>query len=133
MPFPGQPREPEEIKFPLHSRSGWKKKTCIDSGSLDSSCSAAKDVGEMAELLWADAFPFLPRRNPRVALKDKMVGTCGCCNVLIFFPRVPHGCATCLPMQPTSLNLYHCVDLPASKRLQLLGNCNKLSYHERNY
>lgn len=44
MPFPGQPREPEEIKFPPHSRSDWKKKTCIDSGSLDSGCLAAKDV-----------------------------------------------------------------------------------------
>lgn len=133
MPFPGQPREPEEIKFPLHSRSGWKKKTCIDSGSLDSSCSAAKDVGEMAELLWADTFPFLPRRNPRVALKDKMVGTCGCCSVLISFPRVPHGWATCLPMQPTSLNLYHCVDLPASKGCSCWEIAIKLSYHERNY
>lgn len=59
LPFPGQPREPEEIKFPLHSRSGWKERTCIDSGSLGSRCSAAKDVGEMAELPWADAFPSL--------------------------------------------------------------------------
>lgn len=46
LSFPDQGREPEAIKFPLHSRSGCRKKTWIDSGSLDSSCSAAKEVGE---------------------------------------------------------------------------------------
>jgi hypothetical protein len=56
VPFPGQPREGEKLKFPLHYKSGWKKKTCIDSGILDNNCSAAKDVGGMTELLGSSLF-----------------------------------------------------------------------------
>lgn len=123
LSFPDQGREPEVIKFLLHSWSGCKKKTWIDSGSLDSSCSAAKEVGE-----WQSCpgrrISFFPEKKPRMMVKSKMASTRGSSSAHLFCPQVPHwcSCATCLPGQHASLNLQNCAVLPPCERLQLQGN-----------
>lgn len=101
VPYPDQGREQEGIIFPF---TPGPKKTCIESGSLDRGCSAAKEVEEWRSCSGQTQF-LIPRRKPRMVIKSKMASVCGFSSAHLFFSQVPHWYGICLPTQHANINL----------------------------